>query len=262
MPRGCHVVRVFTREGAGGNYLGVVNDVSGLTDAAMQEVATDLGFSETVFADWRDDARPAQLRIFTPAAEIPFAGHPLVGTAWVYAMVGPGGPGVMECPAGVVTYRMDGAVMWVDAPISVDVAEAAETTDRIVAAGYPVPVRTWRVRLPQEYLVAEVADDDAVAAAEASPTSDEEIYLFHRRGDRVHARFFAPTYGVPEDPATGSAAVALAHALAASGQVNGSVTIHQGAEMGHPSEILLEWSPATVRIGGTVSHEEVRFLDA
>ena len=76
--RHCYVLRVFTRGGEGGNHLGVVTDTTGLADVTMQAIATALGFSETIFIDWRAVGDP-RVRIFTPAAELAFAGHPLVG---------------------------------------------------------------------------------------------------------------------------------------------------------------------------------------
>jgi trans-2,3-dihydro-3-hydroxyanthranilate isomerase len=263
MPRGCQIVRVFTRGGAGGNHLGVVNDVSGLDDESMQAIAAELGFSETVFADWRDIDRPPQLRIFTPSAELPFAGHPLVGAAWVYTHLGPGGPGVLECPAGVVGYRAEGDAVWVEATVPVSVDGTAPGGHAVTAAGLPRPIRTWTVRLPIPYLVAEMADDSEVTAAKPDPglIGETEIYVFHRDGADVHARFFAPALGVVEDPATGRAAVALAHVLTAAGEAEGDLTIHQGEEMGAPSSIRLRWSPGMVEIGGSVARDGALFLE-
>lgn len=263
MPRGCQIVRVFTRDGDGGNHLGVINDVSGLNDAGMQRIAAELGFSETVFADWRDDARPPQLRIFTPAAELAFAGHPLVGTAWVYNRLGPGGPGMLQCPAGVVAYREDDDRIWVQATVPVTVDAEPPDPDVCTAVGLPSPSRAWTVRLPIPYLLAEMSDDDEITSFEPDPREfgDREVYVFHRADDVVHARFFAPALGVTEDPATGSAAVALAHALRSAGEAEGDVVVHQGAEMGAPSAIHLRWAPGSVEIGGTVAREGSRFLD-
>ena len=79
MSRPCHVLRVFTRGDEGGNHLGVVVDAIALSTDRMQAIATDLGFSETVFIDWTDTTDHPKVRIFTPADELPFAGHPLVG---------------------------------------------------------------------------------------------------------------------------------------------------------------------------------------
>ncbi len=264
MRRGCQVVRVFTRDGAGGNHLGVVNDVSGLSSDAMQAIATDLGFSETVFADWRDISRPPQLRIFTPATELAFAGHPLVGTAWVYDQMGPGGPGELECPAGVVEYRCMEDETWVNASIPVAVDETGDERRELSEASVPEPDAVWTARLPAEYIVARYDSDERIEYLEPESIADPEgraVYFFHRSGDHVHARFFARELGAFEDPATGSAAVALAHVLRREGEVEGALTIHQGAEMGHPSEIHLRWSPNSVEIGGSVAFVEARFLD-
>jgi trans-2,3-dihydro-3-hydroxyanthranilate isomerase len=254
MPRGCQIVRVFTRDGEGGNHLGVVNDVSGLGDATMQLIASELGFSETVFADWRDSDRPPQLRIFTPAAELGFAGHPLVGAAWVYTHLG---------AAGVVGYRAEGDLMWVQASVPATVDDTPPDPERVASLGVGAPVRAWTVRLPIPYLLAEMADDAQVSSARPDPSrlGDTELYLFHRAGSTVHARFFAPALGVAEDPATGSAAVALASAMVSTGEAAGDVVIHQGEEMGAPSQIHLRWRPGMVEIGGTVASDGVRFLD-
>ena len=86
--RNCTVVRVFTVGDSGGNPLGVVTDSTGLDSSTMQQIAADLGFSETTFTEWAEGETPS-LRIFTPAAEMPFAGHPLVGTAWVLNRIAP-----------------------------------------------------------------------------------------------------------------------------------------------------------------------------
>ena len=87
------------------------------------------------------------------------------------------------------------------------------------------------------------------------------VLAFSRTADEVHSRFFAPAGGVDEDPATGSAAVALAEVLATEGEPTGAVVIFQGAEMGHPSTIQMKWDHTTVAIGGTVIRDEARFLE-
>lgn len=261
MPRGCQIVRVFTMDGTGGNRLGVVNDTSGLDDDTMQLIATELGFSETIFADWREAHRPPRVRIFTTLTELPFAGHPLVGAAWVYTHLGPGGPGRLECPAGTVGYRTEGDVTWVDAMVPVTVDELRPDPAAVAAFGVGKPVRTWTVRLPLPYLLAEMGADHDVTAAAPSGLGDTELYLFHREGATVHARFFAPSLGPTEDPATGSAAVALAHALMTEGEEESDLVVHQGEEIGSPSAILLRWDRQRVAIGGTVVRDESRFLD-
>ena len=266
MPRPCHVVRVFTRGDAGGNHLGVVNDCSGLDTAAMQAIATDLGFSETIFVSWPFPDRSPSARIFTPRTELPFAGHPLVGAAWVLSRLGPGPTtGTLHCGIGDVAYRTDAEMTWVDVPFTVEVAAPDDTAEVVRRAGLPVPVATWRLLLPKEYLLAQYAGNDQVS--DAAPDMDVlaerfGLLIFARSSGSVRARFFAPQGGVPEDPATGSAAVALAYALHMSGESTGRLTIHQGEEMGHPSTIELRWNDTGASIGGSVVHEEVRSLDA
>ncbi len=265
MARACQIVRVFTTGADGGNHLGVVTDIVGLDAGAMQAIATDLGYSETVFIDWAGPSSVPGVRIFTPAMELPFAGHPLVGAAWVLSRLGPGAGSRLSCPAGVVEYRSEGAETWIDASaVPVDVAELDGAEDFIARAGLAAPDRIWRLLLPKEYVVAEFFDRDAVTEARPAREVLAERFgtlIFHRDGDAVRARFFAPSAGVDEDPATGSAAVALASALRHAGETDGAVRIAQGAEIGHPSQIGLRWDEASVSIGGTVVRDEARFID-
>lgn len=258
--RDCQVLRVFTRGEVGGNHLGVVMDVAGLDACAMQEIASGLGFSETVFLDC---TRPVPMaRIFTPAVEIPFAGHPLVGAGWVLGTMGPWRR--LACGIGEVPFRSEGDRTWIEVAISRDLEEVSPA----VAAGTGLPVATgaWMVRLPLRYLLLETATAGAVQMAR--PDYDrlaaepwEGTLLFARAGQAVKARFFAPALGVPcEDPATGSAAVALASALSFAGEEEGSLVIDQGDEVGAPSRISLWWSGGMVTVGGTVRRAEVRRL--
>lgn len=263
MSRSCHVLRVFTRGDEGGNHLGVVNDVTGLDAAAMQAIAADLGFSETVFVDGEDGGAPV-VRIFTPVDELPFAGHPLVGTAWFLNHMGPGGVERLRCGIGEVRIRLDGDTTWVDATINPAAARLRDESALAGAAGLPLPVRAWRVAMPKDYLLLELGGAEQVAAA----TPSMEVLAAHfgtmvyaRDGGQVRARFFAPASGIDEDPATGSAAVALATALASTGESSGRLTIDQGAEIGHHSRIELVWDGGIASIGGTVRCDEVRQLD-
>ncbi len=263
MPRVCQILRVFTRDGEGGNHLGVVNDVTGLDAAGMQAIAADLGFSETVFIDWTDGDVPS-VRIFTPEVEMPFAGHPLVGTAHTLLQLGPGGVEKVRCPAGDVSIGVDGAASWIEAALDPANARPVDLADFARRAGIPAPVRTWLVDIPSTYAVLEVADAGGVAAITPNADILSEhfgVLVFARSGDHVRSRFFAPAGGVYEDPATGSAAVAMATANVASGETSGSVVIHQGKEMGHPSRIALSWTPTTARLAGTCDRDEARFLD-
>ncbi len=263
MSRPCHVLRVFTRGDEGGNHLGVVNDVTGLDTATMHQIAEDLGFSETIFVDWRAGGMP-QVRIFTPVDELPFAGHPLVGAAWALNRMGPGGVDRLTCGIGEVRVRLDGDVTWVDVALDPAAARRSDETEWAAAAGLPLPVEAWRVAMPKDYRLLEVPAAADVAGAEPEMTVLARHFgtmVYAREGDRVRARFFAPGSGVDEDPATGSAAVALATALTVGGEPAGALGIDQGAEVGHPSHIELRWGDGVASIGGTVRHDEVRDLE-
>lgn len=263
--RPVHVLRVFTRGDDGGNHLGVVNDMTGLDTTGMQEIATELGFSETIYVDWMEGGTPA-VRIFTPAMELPFAGHPLVGAAWTLSSIGPDSVSSMTCGVGEIRYRTDGDVTWVDTPLVTDVVLAEDAASIALASGIPEPVRAWRAMMPIPYLVLDLGSAEAVAGADpdipALSAADASMcYLVGADGDDLRVRFFAPDAGVPEDPATGSAASAWAAVRSFEGETEGSITIHQGAEIGHPSTILLDWAPGRASLGGSVRRDEVRVVE-
>ncbi len=255
------VLRVFTRGDEGGNHLGVVVDAGDLEVLAMQGVATRLGFSETIFL--LRDEEPALVRIFTPVAEVPFAGHPLVGAAWMVGELGLASTGCVRCGIGEIEYRAGGDAAWVKVPLVAPVEDAS--VEDAVVVGLPA-VRAWWVDLPLRYLVAEVGEAEAVASAEvdmkrlaAAPWSG--TYMFARSDDRVKARFFAPSLGVPEDPATGSAAVALAAVMLAEGWREGRFVIEQGDEIGALCRIELAWDPDAATLGGTVRDDGIRRME-
>jgi trans-2,3-dihydro-3-hydroxyanthranilate isomerase len=248
------VLRVFTRDGAGGNHLGVIEDSRGLDSAAMQAIATELGYSETIFFDGR------HVRIFTPTAEMPFAGHPIVGAAWVLGKGANGASGTMTIQVGTVDWRIADGCSWVTLN-QPGVVHTEPETDA-VRFGLPPAHRAYLVEMPLPYLVFEYDDHAAVAdaepAMEAIAGSGAEVYIVAPEADGMRARFFAPSLGVAEDPATGSAATALAAVRVAQGQAHGEHLIHQGEEIGQPCAINLRWSQNTVSLGGTVAEDEGR----
>lgn len=253
---------MFTRGDVGGNHLGVVEDLEGLDTAAMQRIAADLGFSETTFVDTTDPLSPF-VRIFTPGDELPFAGHPLVGSAWVLTVRGQSPAKSLRCGIGTVGIRSEGELVWVDAPMSGTVAPADDVPGFLAGAGIPNVVSAARVLLPFEYLIGEMDAAATVAGLEPDFGVLGAVFgtlVYARDGDAVRARFFAPRTSVPEDPATGSAAVALATLLAHRGETTGRVTVSQGEEIGHPSTIELLWSADTASIGGNVRFDETRSL--
>ncbi|MCB2224215.1 MAG: PhzF family phenazine biosynthesis protein [Actinobacteria bacterium] len=257
------ILRVFTRDDLGGNHLGVVTDLDGLDGAAMQQITAGLGYSETVFID---GAAPPRVRIFTPAAEMPFAGHPLVGAAWVVGVHEERATDRVVCGVGEIPFRTEGSTVWVDTPMVTDVAPADDGGEIAAAAGLPTTGRTWWARMPLPYLVVEAPSAAEVASAApdfgallAGPAGEAAL-LYARDGGRVKARFFAAGLGVPEDPATGSAAASLAAVLAHEGEASGHLSISQGDEIGHPSTIEVSWSPQACSLGGTVRLDGERWL--
>lgn len=256
--RKCTVVRVFTVGESGGNALGVITDTDGLDTPRMQAIAAELGFSETTFTDWPGAGSPL-VRIFTPATELQFAGHPLVGSAWVLNRLAP--LETMTIGIGEVRIRFEDDVVWVrPPPINQEVRAVSlhEATDLGVPA-----TRAWRVAVPQDYLVAQVATERDLLAFSLDPgpvaVAADGLYLFHGHGE-TRSRFFAPRLGVDEDPATGSAAVALCAVLRALGAESGTEHIVQGLP-GAFSEIHMTWDGLEVELGGTVILDEVRQLE-
>lgn len=271
MQRRYVTVDVFTDRAFGGNPLAVVLDAGGLSTAQMQAVATEFNYSETTFVlPPRDNAHDAQVRIFTVRSEIPFAGHPNVGTAFVLATQSAKPPVRLkfEEKAGLVPVEIlteGGKVVGAEltAPQKLgrlalfDAGWAAACAS--LAAG---DIRTDRhppqiisVGLP--FVVAEVATrealrrakPDAAAFARALPVGGcDAIYLYTRDvppGEQpcdLQARMFHPgSKGLSEDPATGSATVAAAALLAdLSGERDGELKLlfGQGVDMGRPSLLL------------------------
>jgi trans-2,3-dihydro-3-hydroxyanthranilate isomerase len=278
---------VFTDAVFGGNPLAVLPDARGLSDRRMQQVAREFNFSESAFVFPAEAGHTRRVRIFTPTTEVPFAGHPNVGTAFALAATGELGPLdrpttiTFEEKAGLVPIaierRADGAIACeLTAPERLSlgpVVPAAEVAAALSLSPEDIvvrahPPRVFSVGLP--FLFAEVSGRDVlararpdVAALEAivkrGVTPDIHFYATTRDDFDLRVRMFAPLDGVPEDPATGSANAALAAALAhLDAMRNGSFRwrIAQGVEMGRPSvlEARVEKRNGEVvasRIGGT-----------
>ncbi|MGE0827729.1 MAG: PhzF family phenazine biosynthesis protein [Hyphomonadaceae bacterium] len=277
---------VFTDTRFAGNPLAVVFEADGLSEAAMQHVAREFNLSETIFVSTPADPKhTANVRIFTPGRELPFAGHPTVGGAIAIAERAHGRDArdlilVLEEKVGpvrcAVKIASDGASFAeFDAPKLAEEIGLAATDEAIAAAvglegrdiGFDRHIPTlYSAGVP--YCLAPVASLEALARAKptAAQTSEAlgvaEIYLYARAdadaAHAYHARMFAGAFGIAEDPATGSAAAALAGALARfEGLMDGwhTLPILQGVEMGRPSLIGLEIEMAlgklnAARIGG------------
>lgn len=289
MKRRYALLNVFTNEPQGGNPLAVVTDAEGLSDTAMQTIARKLNYSETVFVfPPKNPAHTASIRIFTPAAEIPFAGHPTIGTAillahervWRKAGTEFDALVVLEVKAGILRVAVkpgQAAFAEFDAlQLPQDPSEAAPN-DRLAAALGLAPseigfenFKSLRLSAGVPFTFVPVKDLEAIGRARVvdqfwrDAFADElgAAYLYCRETLRhkaaFHARAFAPLIGVPEDPATGAAAAAFAGVIRLfDGPPEGTYNcvIEQGIEMGRPSEIFLEMEIVgrqikAVRIGG------------
>lgn len=216
-----HVLRVFTDEaGDWGNPLGVFLDGSSVPVERRQAVATELGFSETVFVD--DRAR-GECRIFTPGSELGFAGHPCVGTAWLLRREGDAVE-ALRPPAGEVAVRTEGELTFI--------------------AARP----EWSP--PWELMRMDTAA--AVDELEGPPPGTDEIYCWawlDESGWRVRSRCFAIEDGVGEDEATGSAAIVLC------AELGRPLTIHQGRGSVLDARPLGDGS---AEVGGRVVLDEAR----
>ncbi|GAB3221643.1 PhzF family phenazine biosynthesis protein [Glycomyces halotolerans] len=250
-----------------GNQLAVVYDGRDLSTAQMQAIANEFGYSETAFVlPPTVEAADYRCRIFTPGEELPFAGHPTVGSALASVASGRVAPRgrtvVQECAAGLMTVAIDGTsgkltstAIEVGEPIPADVAARACGLDAARVIGVP---QTASAGLPHHFV--RFADEDLAAASPHLGELDLVYpFSFDPETGAVHARLFHNTAG--EDPATGSAAVALGVYLVEHGLIAGDGThayeIRQGEEMGRPSrlygEVVVEGGKAvSVSVTGTV----------
>ena len=273
-------VDVFTDRKFGGNPLAVLTDARGLATEQMQAIAAEFNYAETTFVlPPKDPAHTAEVRIFTPKAEMPFAGHPNVGTAYVLARAGTvlgkkieGDQLVFEEKAGLVPLtltRAGGAVVSarLAAPQPFKIVETVDAA--IVAAasglrpadivGQPTVSSTGN-----NFLFAEVTSREALKRATYNMETFRQhlpmartvgVHLYvaaKEHGVEIQSRMFAPLYGVPEDPATGSANISLIGLLAhldKRADLTLSKTIGQGFDMGRPS--ILE--AAAEKKAGTVT---------
>ena len=283
-------VDVFTDRVFGGNPLAVFLDGRGLDDALMQQIASEMNLSETVFLfpPWQPSCAAA-LRIFTPAREVSFAGHPTVGTAWVLAVHGlaPRGAArfVLEERVGPVPVDIEGDpsrpdFIWMThGPATFD--PALENRDAVARALGLTEVDLWPGAPVQpgstgnQHLFVPLRDRAAVDRATLDVRALQAamgdrprlgIFVFAPASDpaagRVYSRMFAPhTSGVPEDPATGSASGPLGAYLVLNGLVHDAAEVRivseQGTKMGRQSFVHIRLAMAggkiaEIRVGGSV----------
>jgi trans-2,3-dihydro-3-hydroxyanthranilate isomerase len=256
-------VDVFTDRRFGGNQLAVFTDARGMSDVEMQALAAEMNYSETTFVlPPSDPANTARVRIFHRTAEMPFAGHPNVGTACVLAGHGRDRDGILlfEEIAGLVEVRVarnaeglvSGATIAAPQALSLGVqlrpeeaaACAGLTASEVLTARHP----PQQASLGVQFFFVEVAPDALTRAtpdiaayrrlAQANPALEGRLSIFFYawQGEGVRARMFAPLSGTWEDPATGSASATLAAlSLSLTEKDDIAFDIVQGVEMGRPS---------------------------
>jgi trans-2,3-dihydro-3-hydroxyanthranilate isomerase len=274
-----HTADVFTDKLYGGNPLGVIPDARGLTDAQMLSITREFNYSETTFVlPPSDPTNTRQLRLFTPARELPFAGHPTVGTAFVLAatqqipLSGDETEIIFEEGVGPVpvTIRSKGGIPFftqLTAAKLPEIGAAPPTVSRLaevlslpesdlvsddaiepeaISCGIPflfIPVK-------EPATLARIAVNRQLWEAALKGYWAPEMFVFSTddwsgifEGGHIYARMFAPGLGIGEDPATGSACAALAGFLGfRSEQRTGKLrwTVDQGVEMGRPSRLDVE----------------------
>ncbi len=261
------VYDVFTQELFGGNPLAIIPDASGLSEEMLPKIAREFNFSETTFVMPSDAPDcDAKVRIFTPTQELAFAGHPTVGTAVaIHALGLVGSEMTLELGVGPIAVSVEGNRARFVTKVPLSTAPAASVAvladclgldEFAIRRSNHVPVEAG---LGTNFTLVELSDGAALSAASPNidgfrkAAADPEllaIFAYVRDGGRIDARMFAPLGGIPEDPATGSAAAALAAYL---GKLDGrsqSFEISQGVQMGRPS--LIE-AAVTVEAGTPVA---------
>jgi trans-2,3-dihydro-3-hydroxyanthranilate isomerase len=263
------IVDVFAREPLAGNGLAVFPEPGSVEPGLMQKIAREMNLSETTFVTGTR-ADGYDVRIFTPSNELPFAGHPTLGTAWVLRHLGilTGQGATQRSAAGETPVTFDGTHAWLErggspgtdledvdpvlAVLGLSTSDVGFDAAALGAASSPLRPAITDVGVRQ--LMLPLASPSIVQAlrAPASNPGIDGVYCFAPLGPRrVKARFFAPAIGVVEDPATGSAATGLGLYLGARvGEI--SLQIEQGAEIARPSFISVEAREGSARVGGEV----------
>jgi trans-2,3-dihydro-3-hydroxyanthranilate isomerase len=279
------IADVFTGSPFGGNQLAVFPDAQGLSDRAMQKLAREFNFAESAFVLPPTDPRCIRrVRIFTPAVELPFAGHPTIGTAAVLAAIGvvdaSTGPAriVLEERVGAVNVEVHSRGEAVDSRLTLPRApESPEVRPRLAAVSAALSLApsavedAWFASVGAPFCFARLKDRSAVDSARLdriiwsrhfARAWSPHLFFFTGgtgNGSRLHARMFGPAMGIEEDPATGAACAALAGTLATrSPAIDGTfaITVDQGVALGRPSVIEATavkkaGSVISVGVGGT-----------
>ena len=262
------VYDVFTDQAFGGNPLAVVFDAEGLTGEQMQIIAREFGLSETTFVlPPEDPAHDAKVRIFTPVLEMQFAGHPTIGTALALHDAGKAGDKmVLELGVGPIPVAISAGRARFVTRVPLAIGEVIAPEDIAACVGLPVTAIKTDVHAPTtaglgtDFVLAELTDRASLANAAPDVSAFAKVagpdaarmglMVYCRSGSDLDARMFAPLGGIPEDPATGSAAAALVAMLGKLDARSAAFRIRQGDDMGRPSLIVAE---VTVEDGAPVA---------
>jgi trans-2,3-dihydro-3-hydroxyanthranilate isomerase len=259
---------VFTDRALAGNQLAVFTDARDLDELTMQELALELGFSETVFVLPPREGGTVRIRIFTPGNEIPFAGHPCLGTAFVLGAPLQLGTIALETGNGIVPVELErdesGRIVFGRMTQPVPAVETYERADEVLAAlgveSSELPVEVYDNGLRYAYVVLPAKEDVARLKPDMNSLAEHDpvcALVCAGSGTSWKARMFWPGAGVGEDAATGSAAGPLACHLGRHGVVpwGEEIEIEQGTEIGRPSTLYARAAGSgeeieTVEVGG------------
>lgn len=271
------VYDVFTQTPFGGNPLAVIPDAASLPEDALQKIAREFNFSETTFVyPPQSAAHTAKVRIFTPTMEIPFAGHPTIGTAVALAEAGAPAALTLELGVGPIACNVHGSSA--DFLTTVALETGAEPDPALVADALGIttqdmdfthhPPSFASLGLPfvftqlksKETLARVTSNVDAFRRGRDAYPSTLDFAQFvyvrdipqadHPKPQRIDARMFAPLDNIPEDPATGSACAALGAFLAKIESRDVALAITQGVDMGRPSQITIQATQQGVTVAG------------
>ena len=243
------IADVFTDRALAGNQLAVFTDAQGLDSATMQALAREFGFSETTFVLPPERGGTVRMRIFTPVTELPFAGHPVLGTAWVLAAPLQRGVIELETGSGIVRVKLErdesGAIVFGRMTQPVPTVEPYPDPDALFGAvGVErslLPVESYDNGVHHTFVALGSGEDVAALRPDFVTLTELDVKAncFAGEGTRWKTRMFAPSSGVAEDPATGSAAGPLACHLCRHGLVEWGteIVISQGVELGRPSTL-------------------------
>jgi PhzF family phenazine biosynthesis protein len=265
-------VDVFTRVPFLGNPVAVVLEAQGVSDVEMQRIAAWTNLSETTFVlPPNSAAADYRLRIFTPRAELPFAGHPTIGSAHAVLEAGIVRPksGMLrqECGAGILSLQLEGETLWLESPPATNTpltGSDLKALDESLGSG--IQGTPCVINVGPRWLVAEMADAEAVAALEpdmqllsglSNRLSVGGVTVYGASGDgqsAIHVRSFAPAHGIAEDPVCGSGNISVAAFLMKNGKTAGAAaryTARQGMQLGRDGRVSIRVEGGKIFLGGS-----------